>query len=317
VSAEANYYRIGAFIIGGIAVLFAGLITFGAGQWFKKSIYLETYIDGTVQGIEVGSAVKFRGVQIGRVSQIGFTFSEYHSNQSNDLYNYIYILMQIDKEILPGMFEKDVQPIINKNVDEGMRIRIEPQGVTGLSYLNIDFLDPKRFPPLDYDWKPEHYYIPSAPGQLTSFLDSINNIMQQVENLNLGGLGKSGSELMETLNQTLSGMQLPLLSTDTRKVLNSFEKTVQDSKFDELSRDTRRVITEIGKSNTDLKRILSNLEPATRISGDDVNATLQNLRITSDNLRALSNDARRYPAGVLFGAPPRKPKAMEIQPTGR
>ena len=33
--------------------------------------------------------------------------------------------------------------------------------------------------------------------------------------------------------------------------------------------------------------------------------TIDNLRQISDNLRDLTEDAKRYPSGVIFGAPPR------------
>jgi hypothetical protein len=35
-----------------------------------------------------------------------------------------------------------------------------------------------------------------------------------------------------------------------------------------------------------------------------VRVIAQDLRVTADNLRALSETVKRYPAGALFGAPP-------------
>ena len=37
-------------------------------------------------------------------------------------------------------------------------------------------------------------------------------------------------------------------------------------------------------------------------------ATLNNLRQITDNLRELSENAKRYPSGVLFGEPPKRDK---------
>jgi hypothetical protein len=33
---------------------------------------------------------------------------------------------------------------------------------------------------------------------------------------------------------------------------------------------------------------------------------VQDLRATADNLRTVSESAKRYPAGILFGGPPEK-----------
>ena len=203
-SQKPSYFRIGLFVVVALVVLAGGLIAFGAGQMFRPRIYIETYVDGTVQGIDVGSPVKFRGVPIGRVNAINFTFNEYETARQVDRFNYVLILMEIDREMFPGMFEENLTPIIEKNVAQGMRARIEPQGVTGINYIDINYVnDPNQFPPLAIDWNPHHYYIPSAPGQLTNMLDSINNIMRQIEELNIGGMSNSPTSTRRSPELTL------------------------------------------------------------------------------------------------------------------
>ena len=180
-SQKPSYFRIGLFVVVALAILTGGLIAFGAGQMFRPRIYIETYVNGTVQGVDVGSPVKFRGVPIGRVSAINFTFNEYGAASQVDRFNYVFILMEVDRQMFPGMFDENLTPVIEKNVAQGLRARIEPQGVTGINYIEINYVnDPNQFPPLAVDWKPHYYYIPSAPGQLTNMLDSINNIMRQM-----------------------------------------------------------------------------------------------------------------------------------------
>ena len=61
-SAKPSYFRIGLFIAVALAILAAGLIALGAGQAFRPRVYFETYVDASVQGVDVGSPVKFRGV---------------------------------------------------------------------------------------------------------------------------------------------------------------------------------------------------------------------------------------------------------------
>ena len=67
----------------------------------------------------MGSPVKFRGVQIGRVSSINFTFNEYGASSQVDRFNYVIILMEIDHEMFPGMFSENLTPLIEKNVAAG------------------------------------------------------------------------------------------------------------------------------------------------------------------------------------------------------
>ena len=176
-SAQPNFFRIGAFILGAIGVFVGALLVFGGGQMLKPKIMAETYVAGSVQGIDVGSPVKFRGVLIGKVTGINFVLTEYDVDTTDGVSNYVILFMEIDREVFPGMFTENLTPLLNNGIEKGLRVRIEPQGVTGLNYLDIDYLSPERFPPLWPKWKPRYYYIPSAPGEITSFLDSINAIL--------------------------------------------------------------------------------------------------------------------------------------------
>ena len=52
-------------------------------------------------------------------------------------------------------------------VEKGLRVRLAPQGITGTSYLEIDYVDPAQ-PLLPIDWTPDNVYIPSAPSTVTA-----------------------------------------------------------------------------------------------------------------------------------------------------
>ena len=308
-SAKPSYFRIGLFIVVALAILTAGLIALGAGQAFRPRVYFETYVDSSVQGVDVGSPVKFRGVQIGRVSAIKFSFSEYGDPSQVGRYNYVIIIMEIDHEMFPGMFKEDLTPVIERNVAQGLRARIEPQGITGMNYIEVNYVkDPGQFPSLAVDWKPHYYYIPSAPGQLTNILDSINNIMREVGQLNLGGMSKSGTELLENLNKAVDGSQIAKVSADLQALLAEIQSALNSANFGSLSDDARRLIAGLEKSNAELRAILKNLQPATKISGPQVKVLMDNLATTSANLADFSAEVKRRPSLLLWGTPP-QPKA--------
>ncbi|MDD5199414.1 MAG: MlaD family protein [Terrimicrobiaceae bacterium] len=309
---EASYFRIGVFIIAGLLLLAGALIIFGIGQFFKEKIRIETYVDATVQGIEVGSPVKFRGVTVGKVSSIGFLFTEYPEVDRSTVANYVVILMELDKEIFPDMFKVDnLQVQLDRSIARGLRVQIEPQGITGLNYMEINYLDQSRFQPLKINWKPRNYFLPYAPGELTNLLDSVNKMMKEVENLNIKGISEDTQKLLKNLNDVVTGAQLEKLSADAQKLFGTVSKAVDDAKVKELSADTRALLNEVQKSNDQLRTILGNVEPASRLNADDIAATLANLRIISENLRAASAEISRDPSRIIFSKPPRPSKVME------
>ena len=67
---------IGAFVIGGIAIFIAALAVLGSGKFFDKSLHFIAYFEGSVKGLSVGSPVRFRGAQIGTVTDIMLRFME-------------------------------------------------------------------------------------------------------------------------------------------------------------------------------------------------------------------------------------------------
>jgi ABC-type transporter Mla subunit MlaD len=304
-SQKPSYFRIGLFIVVALAILAGGLIAFGAGQMFRPRIYIETYVDGTVQGVDVGSPVKFRGVPIGRVSAINFTFNEYGAPSQVNRFNYVRILMEIDREMFPGMFKENLTSVIETNVAQGLRARIEPQGVTGINYIEINYVnDPSQFPPLAIDWKPHYYYIPSAPGQLTNMLDSINNIMRQVEQLNFGGMSKSITQLLENLNKAVTGADITKISADLQTLLAELQKALKAADVGALSEDARRMIEGLEKSNAQLQTVLKNLEPVAR-SGPQIRALVENLATASANFVQFSAEIKNRPSLMLWGSPPK------------
>lgn len=69
-SKQASKTLIGAFVLGALGLVVAGLFVFGSGKLFRKVEKAVMYFEGSVQGLQIGAPVMFRGVQIGHVTNI-------------------------------------------------------------------------------------------------------------------------------------------------------------------------------------------------------------------------------------------------------
>src|SRR5690348_15517820 len=67
---RTNPSIVGAFVLGGIAMVAALVVIFGSGKWFTQHDRFVFFFTGTLNGLNVGAPVKFRGVQIGSVASI-------------------------------------------------------------------------------------------------------------------------------------------------------------------------------------------------------------------------------------------------------
>ena len=65
-SLRANYFKLGLFVIGALVSGVILLIVIGSGRWFQPKLTIETYFNESVQGLDIGSKLKYRGVRSAR-----------------------------------------------------------------------------------------------------------------------------------------------------------------------------------------------------------------------------------------------------------
>ena len=79
------------------------LVMLGGGSLFQKPIIVETVFDESVQGLDVGSPVKLRGVIIGEVRSIGFTYTRYQLDKPiSERLRYVMVEATILPRLLGG-----------------------------------------------------------------------------------------------------------------------------------------------------------------------------------------------------------------------
>ena len=81
-SQKANYFKLGLFVIGALIAGIVVLLVIGSGRWFERKSTIETYFNESVQGLDIGSKLKYRGVVIGEVTKISFTYLVYQQDRS-------------------------------------------------------------------------------------------------------------------------------------------------------------------------------------------------------------------------------------------
>ncbi|HXV27906.1 MAG TPA: MlaD family protein, partial [bacterium] len=167
-SEKTRYFKIGMFSVFALVLLCVGLMLFGAGAFFKQApLAFETYFDETVQGLDIGAPVKFRGVKVGEIKDIAFVKDVYEQSESiaqmKQYFEYILVRFSVNPKNFPKLGESDGQKLLDKLASEyGLRAKLVPIGISGLNYLEMNFVDPAQNPPLEIDWTPERLYIPSA-----------------------------------------------------------------------------------------------------------------------------------------------------------
>jgi phospholipid/cholesterol/gamma-HCH transport system substrate-binding protein/paraquat-inducible protein B len=235
-----SYFKIGIFVISAIVIGVLGVVVLGAGAIFQKKNIAETYIDESVQGLDVGSPVKFRGVPVGRVEDISLTSAAYRTRLQ-----YVLVRMSISSNMFQFPLNNPRSPELRAALDRGFRIRIAPQGLTGVAYLEADYLDPERNPSLQIDWQPDYPYIPSARSRITQLSEAVERILRNFSDIDI-------SQLTQSLDKSLVAMSKLAESANLDKIGGQASGLLQEL------RATNRQITLL-VSNPDLKNAISDV----------------------------------------------------------
>lgn len=217
---KARYFKIGLFIIVGTVITAIGVVALGVGTIFEKKILVETYIDESVQGLDVGSAVKFRGVQVGKVETISLTSAEYPTKR-----RYVMVRIGITTKIFQTHLADGAPPTFMSEVEKGLRVRLAAQGVTGAAYLEADYQDPARNPPLEIDWQPIYPYVPSTLSRITQLSDSVEKILRSFESLDVARLVDGLEKSLRTVTKVAEGANLDKLGGQAIALLTEARET--------------------------------------------------------------------------------------------
>jgi ABC-type transporter Mla subunit MlaD len=314
-------FKIGLFVLSGLALLLGGIAVLGLLDHLRRTVRFETYVVGSIDGLSPGSPVNLKGVRVGEVAEVGFSWVEYPGGSPPA----VVIRFDVAPSALPQ--PADGQDL-REGVRPGLRAMVETQGITGLSALSLDVAsDAPTSPPLSYDWTPRYPVIPSEPGQLTRILASAQGALSKLEQLDLERLEASLEGTLRSADEALRqvrqidaerisrDLDAAVASTgaaaaNVRALAEEARAKLHRIPVDDLARQADGALVALRASSERLDDLLR------RFSGldvRDVNATLASTRRAAQDLQDTLAQLRRYPSGFLFGEAPPPARAVEAE----
>lgn len=334
---RAAFFRVGLLIVLGLGAII-GLAIFLGGDRIRHGMFYETYFSETVQGLEVGAPVKFRGVTLGHVTEIGLVAAEYlkgdmqASTGGKSTSRLVFVRFEVDPKRVGSI------PDIQASVANGLRARLASQGITGLSYLELDVVAPYRYPPLDVPWTPNAEYIPSMPSTLMQVQDAAQSILTKLQAIDTEALSNSligllndlreelakgdvhatlagAQTLLDTLNGAVKGADLPALTAELQSTLKGVNGMVNGPQLQQLLANASMASERLAQAAQKIGPLLSTTDTTVKHLDDgradllaQLAPILRDARAAVANLRETSEALRGYPAQTFFGGPPPRPK---------
>lgn len=334
-SKPANKTLIGAFVVGAVALAVAAIVLFGSGRFFKETDSWVAFFPGSVSGLNVGSPVVFRGVNVGQVTDIIVNFD------STELSVNIPVIFETDPERFRDTGTRlihDDREMHEALVARGLKAQLQLTSlVTGQLAINMDFFP--NSPVKLYGVKKANlgmdaedwWEIPTISTTLQDLEQALGEIdfkdMADDFKRAMDGVAKlvSSPELQATigeLKETLIAVQTLARNLDGKlgPLTASIEETLTDARAG--IGDARELFASIDKKTTPLMSKILKATEAAQIALEqagqtlnrveqiaeegsqlryEVSETLRDISAASRSVRVLADFIDQHPDALLRG----------------
>jgi paraquat-inducible protein B len=318
--AERSYARLGSFIVISLVVVLATAALFIQRMRSREVIALVTYTTENVSGLDISSPVRFRGVPVGRVTNIRVDPRGTMVEVSFELF--LDHLNTVGLDVARIKRETDLVGYVFPRT----RARIMGNPVTGEAYLLLD-TPQNPPPPMELAFKPSKPYVPSMPSAFSTMQDRLPELLDRAE-----ATLQLHKEIIDKLSASLDrndkffthveGMvrqsDLPALSADSRKFFTTttaqMEKMRSDldgvigreGTFFKFSEEARAAIraADFPAMNQSVREAAEN----SRLASDDLRRSMPAIRDSLEQMRELSRMLEAQPESMVYGPRPAKDK---------
>ena len=331
---ETNKFKLGLFVAGAVVLFIVAVSCMGLFDFLNDKAYLRTTVTESIQGLNTGSPVKLRGVPIGKVTNIII-----HMDSKS-----ICLEMEVDltrfsrssggETAGATVSQDEFYELLTKEIRKGLRCRIEPDGITGMKYLEIDFFkdvmlaspeERKIREPIGGEGK--YFYVPSTPSMLASLRLGMTDILARIAMIDFDGIAKRTTLLLENVNKFMDHKRLDQLLADLDKCVESIRKTsdnlgslVDKKEVTNTLAEIRKVAQNLSDLSADLNKNMDESKIPETVAGlrelsDEIgdstrsmNATFRHLNDAIDALTELTQYLNDNPAALIRG----KQKSQEL-----
>jgi paraquat-inducible protein B len=322
-SKKASKTVIGIFVVSALALVVAGVLIFGSGDFLKERYKFTLYFKESVKGLNVGAPVVFKGVKIGEVKNIAVV-----ENPSNSTF-FIQVIIEITSGTIKRSITKEFRGIreiyeyCDQLIEQGLRAELGLQSVvTGQLQIELDFHPEEKYTLVGTNT--EYKEIPTISSKFERLSKTIENLpLEEI----VDKVSSSLNRIDELLNspevaEILKSMKLTM--EDTKKISNKVNKQIQplmnkldatlevygklaqnlNQEIDPLASKIQEfviVVTEASKQVDKTFKTLENVTGEDAIAMVELTRSLKEFSSAARSIRILADYLNRHPETLLRG----------------
>ncbi len=217
---------IGMFVMAASIIAVAAVMVFGAAKFFSRTENFISFFSESVNGLDVGAPLKYKGVKIGKVEGI------FISSSKNIKESSVSVVYSIDIDQLrrkTGTDFKDYSDWMDEQIAEGLRAKLNYQSiVTGMLYIELDFIADKGE---KYDLKyggTRFKEIPAAKSGLSELAKGFEKTMADVAKIDFAGIGQNVHSAIVKVNEKLDAIDAKAISDNAVSALKGVDDLVRN-----------------------------------------------------------------------------------------
>ena len=259
-----------------------------ASSTFEPTLQLLLLFDQSVRGLSQMAPVEYRGIMIGRVTNISFDYVPSRDNRM------VPVLVEIDPRVLRPHGEvtpaEEELPIIGDAIKKGLRATLKTGSfLTGAMYVDFDYYPNED--PQELSYKGDYPVVPTIPSGFAQLEVKLASILDKIDKLPLDEA---------TANITRAADEAAVTAAEARETLREIEKAaaaataiIDDPDFKGLPADIRQAIAGLDKT-------LASVGPDGNIQGDLLR-TLDELRSAIRSIGSMTDVIKDKPNSLIFG----------------
>ena len=327
-SQKANPTLIGAFVFGAIVIAIGAVLFFGSANLFARKQLFETYFQQTVNGLAVGSNVKYKGVTVGKVTRVQLKF------QGADEAPVVRVIYEINTDNLLNKYGLSIdlsdRQRHEKAIGNGFRAKLDFESlISGQLFIALDFYKDAAAPVLHAnDNNVDIFEIPPQPSDIDAILADLTKAIGNIGSVDFASLAKELQGVLKSADAAIVSLHLGQLGPSIDKAANSISNlangdqvkgalvSVRES-FDQLTATLKSLNPAVGDLKPTLdqaKAALTNLQKSTaqldQILKPDsslryqLDSSLSEISSAATAIQQLSDFLQRHPNSILFGRKP-------------
>jgi paraquat-inducible protein B len=317
-AAEKSYATLGFFVVVSVIVMLATGLFFIHRMRSREVIRLVTYFTEDVTGLDISSPVRYRGVAVGRVSNV-------RVRPDGDIVAVDFELFN-DRLATIGKNVTRMQELARLPMAPTLRSRFVGNLVTGEGYLLLDIPSNPPPPPV-LAFTPPRGYVPSMPSRLATVQDHLPALLERAEQTfqtlteivaRVPDSLERSDRFFTNVERILRESQLPHLSADLRtfsasttaqiaQIASNIDRLVgTDGSLIKFAEEARSVIREANAPAS--AQAARDAADRTILAADDLRRSLPAIRETLALLRELTRHLDDQPESVIYGPRPSQSK---------